>query len=332
MRCDRRCSSGKLSSTVRFASAAPCFEIFVELSSLTLFRFTSPQASTSAFPVLVYNKAVEAWEVRRTAAAHANVPIRWPSPASRLTLIPNIHCSAQGPHNGQDQGASQYLAFAGANAYGGKASVGTAWNRLGPPAETPLVVAPLAQQTVPAPLTVPHGVELASYSETLWFTARNARSVFPTPQGLLCGCTQSAGRVVCRRSPSPEVPNPPRFSPPRLAPLPSTHRTRTTLSQGTIPLWQTTNTTLLADRLLNFRPVIVQTGQPGGGFQIPAFVCNDVEETVDCADFDTDEEPTGVPGQCSVYVRLISFLTSVTFIATPSSSNGSYVRARGGCA
>lgn len=61
--------------------------------------------------------------------------------------------------------------------------------------------------------------------------------------------------------------------------------------------------------------------------QIPAFICNDVEATAPCAEFASDEEPVpGSPGECSIYVRQIAFLTAVTFIASPSSSNGSYVR------
>lgn len=65
---------------------------------------------------------------------------------------------------------------------------------------------------------------------------------------------------------------------------------------------------------------------PAARPQIPAFICNDVQATAPCSEFTTDEEPNGIPGECTVYIREISFLTAVTFIASPSSSNGSYVR------
>lgn len=80
----------------------------------------------------------------------------------------------QGPHDGKDQGASQYLAFAGANAYGGKPYVTAQLNRLGPPVTTAIDTVVLEQRTDVTEPGAPDGVALAQYNETLWFTARAA--------------------------------------------------------------------------------------------------------------------------------------------------------------
>lgn len=88
--------------------------------------------------------------------------------------IPRVpYKSSQGPHDGKDQGASQYLAFAAATAYGGKPYITTLMNRQGPPVTTAPVTIAMEQRTDVTLPGTPEGVDLDSYNETLWFTARD---------------------------------------------------------------------------------------------------------------------------------------------------------------
>lgn len=89
--------------------------------------------------------------------------------------------TSQGPHGGKDQGASQYLAFAGADAYGGKPYITTQLSRQGPPATTAPETVALEQRTDVIEPGTPPGVSIQPYNETLWFTARRHPHLRPRP-------------------------------------------------------------------------------------------------------------------------------------------------------
>ena len=232
-----------VASTLTFAAVRNCLQLTTKINNNinnnnTHFRIPSRCTQAKApFPVLSYNKAVNAWA---------------------------------GPRDGKDVGASLYLAFAGANAYGGKDAVTTEFVHY-----FSTSTSATASSTAPLTLTLPQHSdvlvpqtsgsaqdELVPYNQTLWF-------------------------------------------------------------QTQFPLWGGANASLLAQRFIGLRPIIVQTGLPSPtSFTVPAFNCEDVSGPVECG-LEGSYPVAGGKG-CVGYFRQLSFLTAVTLIAAPDSSNGSY--------
>ena len=96
------------------------------------------------------------------------------------------------------------------------------------------------------------------------------------------------------------------------------------------PLWDDANATLLAERFIELRPIVVQTGLPGNSFVVPVVSCADAALPVECSSV-PGAAPTGRAGVCTAYFRTLSVLESVRFIVSPSTGNGTYAYGLDAC-